>query len=79
MSVNDTEEYPYFIREKEIIRQMVARQRPVFGICLGAQMIASAYGETVFQFLPEHGWCRVRAGQTEDRVCSPVVYRVSLA
>jgi len=66
MSVNDTDEYPYFNREKEIIRQMISRQRPVFGICLGAQMIASAFGERVFGSTPEHGWCRVHGSQTED-------------
>jgi GMP synthase (glutamine-hydrolysing) len=66
MSVNDTDEYSYFSCEKEIIRQMISRQRPVFGICLGAQMIASAFGERVFRSTPEHGWCRVRASQTED-------------
>ncbi|MGB7788921.1 type 1 glutamine amidotransferase [Methanoregula sp.] len=59
MSVNETEEYSYFIREKEIIREMITRQRPVFGICLGAQMIASAFGERVFPSTPERGWCRV--------------------
>jgi GMP synthase (glutamine-hydrolysing) len=67
MSVNDTGEYPYFIREKEIIRDMVARQRPVFGICLGAQMIASACGGRVFRSTQECGWCRIHgsgAGST---------------
>jgi GMP synthase (glutamine-hydrolysing) len=59
MSVNDTREYPYFIQEKETIRKMVALQRPVFGICLGAQMIASACGEQVFPSVPERGWHRV--------------------
>ena len=59
MSVNDTREYPYFIREKEIIREMVARQKPVFGICLGAQMIASAFGERIFRSVQERGWCRI--------------------
>jgi GMP synthase-like glutamine amidotransferase len=66
MSVNDTREYPYFIREKEIIRNMVAARRPVFGICLGAQMIASAFGERVFPSTPEHGWCSVRAVHQEN-------------
>jgi len=59
MSVNDIKEYPYFTLEKEIIRKMVAGQRPVFGICLGAQMIASAFGERVFPSTSERGWRRV--------------------
>ena len=59
MSVNDTREYPYFVREKETIRKMVGLERPVLGICLGAQMIASAFGERVFPSAPERGWCHV--------------------
>jgi GMP synthase (glutamine-hydrolysing) len=59
MSVNDTGEYPYFIREKETIRKMVGLERPVLGICLGAQMIASAFGERVFPSPMERGWCQV--------------------
>jgi GMP synthase-like glutamine amidotransferase len=66
MSVNDTREYPYFIQEKRIIKEMVALQRPVFGICLGAQMIASAFGEEVFPSTQERGWCRVHANKTEN-------------
>jgi len=59
MSVNDTREYPYFVREKETIRKMVGLERPVLGICLGAQMIASAFGERVFPSAPERGWCHI--------------------
>lgn len=59
MSVNDTYDYPYFAREKEIIRELVAHQRPVLGICLGAQMIASAFGGEVFRSPQERGWYRV--------------------
>lgn len=63
MSVNDTREYPYFIQEKRVVRDMVARQKPVFGICLGAQMIASAFGERVYPSVPERGWCRVHGAR----------------
>ncbi len=59
MSVNDAVDYPYFTAEKELIRKMVAQERPVLGICLGAQMIASAFGEEVYPREKELGWCRV--------------------
>ena len=63
MSVNDDREYPYFTREKEILREMIWQHRPVLGICLGAQMIASAFGETIFPSTPERGWCQVYGNQ----------------
>jgi GMP synthase-like glutamine amidotransferase len=45
MSVND--DLPYLRREKEYIRSAIARGIPVLGICLGAQLIASALGAAV--------------------------------
>ena len=47
MSVNDEEELPWLIAEKAFIRQVIARNRPVLGICLGSQLIASALGAEV--------------------------------
>ena len=59
MSVNDTGDYSFFTAEKQVIRKMVAQKRAVLGICLGAQMIASAFGERVFPLEKERGWCPV--------------------
>jgi len=56
MSVNDSADYPVFHEEKSMIRTMVAAGRPVLGICLGAQMIASAFGERVVRGPAELGW-----------------------
>lgn len=43
----EEEKYPYFGPEKELLRMSVEQQRPVLGICLGAQLLASALGGTV--------------------------------
>jgi GMP synthase-like glutamine amidotransferase len=59
MSVNDEEEFPWLSQEKEMIRRMVQKGRPVLGICLGAQMIASAFGAPVFPSEKETGWSNV--------------------
>jgi GMP synthase-like glutamine amidotransferase len=47
MSVNDEGEFPWLIAEKVFICQVIDRQRPVLGICLGSQLIASALGAAV--------------------------------
>jgi GMP synthase (glutamine-hydrolysing) len=59
MSINDVGDYPFFRDEKQIVRKMVAAERPVLGICLGAQMIASAFGEQVIPGPREQGWTRI--------------------
>jgi GMP synthase-like glutamine amidotransferase len=59
MSVNDEREYPFLEEEKRVIREMVTRSDPVLGICLGAQMIASALGARVYPGEKEVGWSPV--------------------
>ncbi len=60
MSVNDEEEFPYLKQEKELIRQSAKNRQKVLGICLGAQLIASAFGAPVYRFVRETGWHPVR-------------------
>lgn len=47
MSVNDEQEFPWLIDEKIFIRQVIEYDRPVLGICLGSQLIASSLGARV--------------------------------
>ena len=56
MSVNDEKELPFLKEEKALIRDAAGRGRPVLGICLGAQLIASAFGARVYPYLQETGW-----------------------
>lgn len=60
MSVNNEIEYPWLRQEKQIIRKAISTGIPVLGICLGAQLIASALGKKVFRCEEERGWCEVR-------------------
>jgi GMP synthase-like glutamine amidotransferase len=66
MSVNDEREYPWLKAEKAFIREAVNHGLPVLGICLGAQMIASALGARVFANAhKEIGWFPVQAVSTD--------------
>lgn len=63
MSVSDEREFPWLAQEKELIRRSAKTGRKVLGICLGAQLIASAHGARVYPFVRETGWHPIsRAG-----------------
>lgn len=67
MSVNDEDEFPWLVQEKLFIRSAVESGKPTLGICLGAQLIASAMGARVY---PNHskeiGWFPVHAVPIDD-------------
>jgi GMP synthase-like glutamine amidotransferase len=50
MSVSDigNPKYPYLAREVEVIKRMIAADRPMLGICLGAQLLAHCAGAKVY-------------------------------
>lgn len=64
MNVDQTEEYPFLLYERELIREFIRLDRPVLGICLGAQLIARALGVKVYQNgVPEIGWSPIMMTQ----------------
>ena len=57
MSVNDEAELPWIVSEKEFIRRVIDIGKSVLGVCLGAQLIASAMGARVCRnYEKEIGW-----------------------
>jgi GMP synthase (glutamine-hydrolysing) len=56
MSVNDERDYPFLRQEKEIIKKSAKNRQKVLGICLGAQLIASAFGAPVYRYITKTGW-----------------------
>jgi GMP synthase-like glutamine amidotransferase len=67
MSVNDEKQFPWLVSEKELIRSCRESEKPVLGICLGAQLIASALGNKVFPGThTEIGWFPVKFNLVEE-------------
>jgi GMP synthase (glutamine-hydrolysing) len=57
MSVYEEDEHPWLVTEKEFIRQAIQANKAVLGVCLGAQLIASALGAEVRKNrFKEIGW-----------------------
>jgi GMP synthase-like glutamine amidotransferase len=81
-------QYPFLAKELELLKRMIAADRPVLGICLGAQLLAHAAGAKVYPNakpgptpsdpttpMPEIGWAPVAfpfPGGTE-----PIVFGLS--
>lgn len=60
MSANDERDILWLVEEKRLIRESVLDGTPVLGICLGAQLMASALGASVYRGTRrEIGWFSV--------------------
>ena len=59
-NIGEVDRYPYLEREYEIVNDWIEADRPLFGVCLGAQMIAHVRGGSVFK-MPEKelGWIEI--------------------
>ena len=67
MSMNDEAGLAWLRPEKELVRDAFARGLPVLGVCLGAQLIASALGARVYGGrFKEIGWFPVDAVPADD-------------
>ena len=67
MSVNDETAFPWLVGEKQFVYEVIAAGKPVLGICLGAQLIASAMGGRVYpNRCKEIGWFPVHGIASGD-------------
>jgi GMP synthase-like glutamine amidotransferase len=66
MGVGDigSAKYPFLAAEVETLKRMIAADRPVLGICLGAQLLAHAAGAKVYP--------NVKAGPTPESPTTPM-------
>lgn len=79
MSVNDEDKYPWLVREKKFIYEAIKSDKAILGICLGAQLIASAIGARVYKSpVKEIGWFPVYGIPASDKsvFCFPESLKV---
>jgi GMP synthase (glutamine-hydrolysing) len=61
MSVYEDSSFPFLIAEEELIRSAQRAGLPMLGMCLGAQLMARAFGGAVFEnHSKEIGFCEVQ-------------------
>ena len=62
MSANDEKTFEWLRVEKQFIHDIIKLEKAVLGICLGAQLIASAMGARIYQNpTKEIGWFPIRS------------------
>lgn len=52
MNVDEIDRHPYLLPERQLLAQLIERDRPVIGVCLGAQLLARAAGARVYAKRP---------------------------
>jgi GMP synthase-like glutamine amidotransferase len=73
MSVND--DIPYIRREEELVREFIGKGKKVFGVCLGAQIMAKALGAKVYAGpQKEIGWYDIEL--TDEGVNDPFMRKL---
>ena len=73
MNIYQYRDYPWLKSEKRVIREAVAGNKRVLGVCLGAQLIADALGGKVYQNAErEIGWFPITA--VPEGAASPFVF-----
>jgi len=49
MNCDQVDRYPFLARERALLEEAIARDVPVLGVCLGAQLLVRAFGCPVFR------------------------------
>jgi GMP synthase (glutamine-hydrolysing) len=65
MGVYEADQHPYLLNEIDYIQRRMKLDKPLLGICLGAQLIAKSLGSNVFKGTQgrEVGWCDIHLNE----------------
>lgn len=75
MSVNEEDIYPHLKKEFDLTREFIGKGKKVFGVCLGAQIMAKALGAKVYVGpQKEIGWCDIEL--TDEGVNDPFMRKL---
>lgn len=79
MNVDEVERYPGLAVEREWLAEAVAREMPVLGICLGAQLLARALDARVKPGeRPEIGFAEIEVFDATDPIVGPLAPRAEV-
>jgi len=77
MSVNEEKVYPYLKDEENLVKDFISKGKKIFGICLGAQIMAKALGAKVYVGeKKEIGWYDIEL--TGDGLRDPLMRRLAI-
>jgi GMP synthase (glutamine-hydrolysing) len=77
MSVNEEDAYPFLRNEISLARESIDKGKKVFGVCLGAQIMARALGAKVYRGpQPEIGWYDIEL--TEEGISDQRIERLAM-
>jgi GMP synthase-like glutamine amidotransferase len=77
MSVHDEDQFPWLAHEKRFVREAMDANRPMLGICLGAQLLAQALGSEVHPGAEkEIGWFEITRVASKDAFEFPAAMKV---
>lgn len=73
ISAYDTQDFPFLNTELEGLKQRLAQNKPTFGICLGAQLIAMALGAKIYPgHVAEIGWSELELTPSPHNILAPL-------
>ena len=69
MSVNDKDQYSFIDQEIGLVKHYLKLHKPILGICLGSQIIASALNSSIYRnSKQELGWHKISLSQTNNTI-----------
>lgn len=76
MSVNESDIFPYINKEEALVREFAAKGNKILGVCLGAQIMAKAFGARVYKGdEKEIGWYDIEL--SEEAATDPLMLKLA--